>query len=70
MELTIELNILINFIHYWNNKMATLIKKTPILMGRDATRFQERMTNIKKISPERRKEMEDNYNKIKSISKF
>lgn len=45
-------------------------KDTPILMGVDATKFQERMLNVKKISSEKRKEMEDNYNKIKSISKF
>lgn len=50
--------------------MRREIKETPILRGRDATKFQKRMINVKKISVERKKEMEDNYNKIKSISKF
>lgn len=50
--------------------MKMEIKETPILMGRDATRFQKRMLNVKKISAERRKEMEDNYKKLKYISKF
>lgn len=50
--------------------MRREIKETPILWGGDATRFQERMLNVKTISAERRKEMEDNYNKLKSISKF
>lgn len=48
--------------------MARPIKETPILFGKDAIRFLN--SKPKPISKEDRKIMFENYNFIKSISKF
>jgi len=57
-----------------NNKkitiMATPIKPTPILTGRDARRFEKAMENVQKISPKRREEMRKSYEWFKSIATF
>jgi hypothetical protein len=50
--------------------MATPIKPTPILTGRDSIRFAKAMENVKKISPERREEMRKSYEWSKSIANF
>jgi hypothetical protein len=41
--------------------MANPIKETPILYGKDARRFAERIANPKKISPEENAEKERVY---------
>ena len=48
--------------------MATPIKPTPILTGRDARRFEKEIENIQKISPEKREEMHKSYEWVKSIA--
>ncbi len=41
--------------------MAQPIKETPILYGEDARRFEARMKERRRISPEERAEMEEVY---------
>ncbi len=41
--------------------MARPIKETPILFGSDARRFEERMKNPPKVSPEKRAEIRKSY---------
>ncbi len=41
--------------------MARPIKETPILYGEDARRFEARMKERRRISPEERAEMEEVY---------
>ena len=41
--------------------MARPIKETPILYGEDARRFEARMKERRRISPEERAEMEEAY---------
>lgn len=41
--------------------MARPIQETPILFGEDARRFEERMQNPPKESPENRSRREENY---------
>ena len=41
--------------------MARPIKETPILFGEDARRFQERMKQVRRETPEERKRREANY---------
>ena len=41
--------------------MARPIKETPILYGEDARRFEDRMKNIQKESPEQKKERMEHY---------
>ncbi|MBD5230928.1 MAG: hypothetical protein HDS66_02065 [Bacteroidales bacterium] len=41
--------------------MARPIKETPILFGADAKRFEERMKNPPKISPEERARIDESY---------
>ncbi len=50
--------------------MATPIKPTPILTGRDSIRFAKAMENVQQISPERRKEMQEAYEWSKRIANF
>jgi len=50
--------------------MATPIKPTPILTGRDARRFEKAMENVQKISPKKREEMRKSYEWFKSIATF
>jgi hypothetical protein len=48
--------------------MATPIRPTPLLTGKDARRFAKEIENPVKISPERRNEMFKNYAFLKSIA--
>ena len=41
--------------------MARPIKETPILYGEDAKRFEERMKNVQKETPEQRKIRLEHY---------
>ena len=41
--------------------MARPIKETPILYGEDARRFEERMKNVQKESPEQKKIRLEHY---------
>lgn len=41
--------------------MARPIKETPILFGEDGRRFEERMKNPPKLSPEKRAEIRKSY---------
>ena len=41
--------------------MARPIKETPILYGEDARRFEERMKNVQKESPEQKKARLEHY---------
>lgn len=41
--------------------MARPIKETPILYGEDAKRFEERMNNVQKETPEQRKIRLEHY---------
>lgn len=41
--------------------MARPIKETPILFGSDARRFEERMQNPPKVSPEKRAQIRQSY---------
>jgi hypothetical protein len=50
--------------------MATPIKPTPILTGADSRRFAKAMENVKKISPEKREEMQKAYEWFKRAAKF
>ncbi|MDR1762809.1 MAG: hypothetical protein LBR64_02465 [Dysgonamonadaceae bacterium] len=50
--------------------MATPIRPTPVLTGKDARRFAKEIENPKKISSERRAEMIKNYEFLKSIATF
>lgn len=43
------------------NKMARLIRETPILFGEDARRFEEKMKNPRKVSKEERERRRKNY---------
>lgn len=47
--------------------MARPIKETPILFGEDAKRFEERMKNPPKESPEARRRREANYRAAMSM---
>jgi hypothetical protein len=49
--------------------MATKIRETPILYGKDAKRFLEAIANPKKISKEELERIKKNYEEIKGISK-
>lgn len=44
--------------------MARPIKETPILFGEDARRFEERMQNPPKISPEERARIRKSYETV------
>ena len=50
--------------------MARPIRETPILRGKDAKRFAERMANVKPISPEERAKAREIYEKFKKIADF
>ena len=49
--------------------MARPIKETPILFGEDARRFEERMKNPPKETPEKLEEIKRDYKYIMSIFK-
>ena len=44
--------------------MARPIKETPILFGSDARRFEERMKNPPKVSPEKRAQIRKSYETV------
>lgn len=44
--------------------MARPIKETPILYGSDARRFEERMKNPPKVSPQKRADVRKSYETI------
>lgn len=54
------------FVHRNKNyyKMARPIKETPILFGSDARRFEERMQNPPKVSPEKRAQIRRSYETV------
>ena len=47
--------------------MARPIKETPILFGEDARRFQERMKQVRKETPEERERRNANYELFKKM---
>jgi hypothetical protein len=52
--------------------MARPIKETPVLEGKDARSFIEKMSSAsdRKVSTDDVKRMRDNYERMKSIAKF
>lgn len=50
--------------------MARPIKETPILMGKDARRFVEKMANLKPESKEEKEAAKKVYLKFKAIASF
>ena len=50
--------------------MARPIKDTPILLGEDASRFVQRMEQVKLVSKKERERAKDAYETIRSISNF
>ena len=44
--------------------MARPIKETPILFGEDARRFEERMNQVRKETPEERERRQNHYNVV------
>ena len=50
--------------------MARPIKETPVLKGKDAKRFAEKMANVKPITQEERVKAEKVYEKFKLIANF
>lgn len=44
--------------------MARPIKETPILFGSDGRRFEERMQNPPKVSPEKRDQIRRSYETV------
>ncbi|OAV70318.1 hypothetical protein Barb4_01434 [Bacteroidales bacterium Barb4] len=52
------------------NIMARPIAETPIVRGKDAIIFRERMKNVKKISDEERKKINEAFEYFKSIADF
>ena len=50
--------------------MATPIKPTPILTGKDSRRLAKAMENVQKISPEKREEQRKAYEWFKQAARF
>jgi hypothetical protein len=50
--------------------MARPIKETPILFGNDARRFEARMKERRRISPEEKERMLANYKAIMATANF
>ena len=50
--------------------MARPIKETPVLRGKDAKKFAEKMANIKSITQEERTKAEKVYEEFKLIAQF
>ena len=44
--------------------MARPIKETPILFGEDARRFEERMKQVRRETPEERERRQNHYNVV------
>ncbi len=68
LSLTLYINYLLYICNLINNKeaqnMARPIKETPILYGPDGRRFEERMQNPPKVSPEKRAEIRRSYETV------
>ena len=50
--------------------MATPIKETPILKGKDAERFLRLMYEVKPVSKEEREKIKQDYEYMMSIANF
>ena len=50
--------------------MARPIKETPILYGEDAHRFEARMKEHRRVSPEERERINATYEALKSVCDF
>lgn len=50
--------------------MARPIKETPVLTGKDAKRFAEKMANLKPESKKEKEAARKAYEKIKAIATF
>lgn len=50
--------------------MARPIKETPILYGEDARRFEERMKEHRRVSPEERVRIKTNYEALRATANF
>ena len=50
--------------------MARPIKETPVVTGKDAKRFAEKMANLKPESKEEREAAKKVYEKFKAIASF
>ena len=50
--------------------MARPIKETPVVTGKDAKRFAEKMANLKPESKEEREAVKKVYEKFKTIASF
>ena len=50
--------------------MARPIKETPVVTGKDAKRFAEKMARLKPESKEEKKKKKKVYEKFKAISAF
>ena len=52
--------------------MARPIKETPILIGKNASKFQDelKLSQGKKIDPKTKERIKQNYLKLNSIAKF
>lgn len=49
--------------------MATQVKDTPILLGKDAQRFNDAIKEsaVKKISPEEREKLQESFKRFKVV---
>lgn len=52
------------------NAMAQPIKETPVVTGKDAKRFAEKMANLKPESKEEKEAAKKVYEKFKAIASF
>ena len=52
------------------NAMARPIKETPVVTGKDAKRFSEKMANLKPESKEEKEAAKKVYEKFKAIASF
>ena len=50
-------------------KMARPIKETPILFGEDARKFEERMKQVRKETPEQREKRLKRYKAVMNVFK-
>lgn len=63
-----ELSLQRNINHI--NAMARPIKETPVLTGKDAKRFAEKMENLKPETKEEKEAAKKVYEKFKAIASF
>jgi hypothetical protein len=50
--------------------MARPIKETPVITGKDAILFEQRMKEVKPLPPEERERMRKNFEIFKKIATF